>query len=121
MPLAPRQRKLNLPSSPSFCAGQKLGEVDKALVWNVLHDDPQCPSRLLLDQVAQAHAPLDIRVGHLNRLRRQWQLNRPKGRPRHEPAQPPMGVRVESVQIQPRLPYVGVHLLNHWLDQQGGL
>jgi hypothetical protein len=60
MPLAPRQRKLNPPSSPSFCAGRKLGEVDKAVMWKVLHDHPQCPSRLLLDKIAQAHAPLPI-------------------------------------------------------------
>jgi len=119
MPLAPRQRKLNPPSSPSFYAGRKLGEVDKAVMWKALHDDPQCPSRLLLDQVAQAHAPLPISVGHLNRLRRQWQLSRPKGRPRHEPAPRPTGTRAEVVRLQPHLPYVGVHLFAHWLTQQG--
>jgi len=118
MPLAPRQRKLNPPSSPSFCAGRKLGEVDKAVVWKVLHDDPQCPSRLLLDKVAQAHAPLHISVGHLNRLRRHWQLSRPKGRPRHEFAPRPTGARAEVLRIQPHLPYVGVHLFAHWLTQQ---
>ena len=119
MPLAPSQRMRNPPSRPSFCAGRKLGEVEKALVWKFLHDDPQCPSRLLLDKVAQAHAPLDISVGHLNRLRRRWQLNRSKGRPRHEPCHRSAAARAESVQIQPRLPYVGVHLFAHWLDQQG--
>ena len=119
MPLAPSQRKLNPPSSPSFCAGRKLGAVEKALVWKFLHDDLQCPSRLLLDKVAQAHAPLDISVGHLNRMRRRWHLNRPKGRPRHEPCHQPAAARAEIVQIQPRLPYVGVHLFAHWLDQQG--
>ena len=119
MPLAPSQRMRNPPSRPSFCAGRKLGEVEKALVWKFLHDDPQCPSRLLLDKVAQAHAPLDISVGHLNRLRRRWQLNRSKGRPRHEPCHRSAAARAEIVQIQPRLPYVGVHLFAHWLDQQG--
>ena len=119
MPLAPSQRKLNPPSSPSFCAGRKLGEIDKALMWKLLHDNPQCPSRLLFDKVAQAHAPLDISVGHLNRLRRRWQLNRPKGRPRHEPSARPAATRAEIVELQPRLPYVGVHLFAHWPDQQG--
>ena len=51
MPLAPTQRKLNPPSSPSFCAGRKLGDVEKAWLWTLLHADPQCPSRLLLDKV----------------------------------------------------------------------
>ena len=119
MPLTPNQRKLTLPSSPSLCAGRKLGDIEKALVWKVLHDDPQCPSRLLLDKVAQAHAPMEISIGHLNRLRRQWQLNRPKGRPRHDPCRRPATSGAEVVRMWPHLSYVGVHLFAHWLDQQG--
>src|SRR5882672_1315114 len=98
MPLAPPQRKLNPPPSPSFCAGRKLGDVEKAIVWNLLQDDPQCPSRLLLDKVTQTHASLDISVRHLNRLRNQWQLNRPKGRPRHTPGLRPTAASAEVVQ-----------------------
>jgi len=40
MPLALTQRKLNSPSSPSFCAGRKLGDVEKAWLWTLLHEDP---------------------------------------------------------------------------------
>lgn len=119
MTLAPTQRKLTPPSSPSFYGGRKLDEVDKARVWHLLHDDPQCPSRLLLDKVAQTHTPLDISVRHVNRLRRQWQLNRPKGRPRHTPSWRPGAARAPVVHMRPHLPYVGVHLFAHWLDQQG--
>ena len=119
MPLAPNQRKLNPPSSPSFCAGRKLGDVEKALVWKALYDDPQCPSRLLRDKVAQTHAPIEISVGHLNRLRRRWQLNRPKGRPRHDPCRRPAASGAEVVRMWPHLSYVGVQLFAHWLDQQG--
>src|SRR5262249_44205687 len=121
MPLTPNQRKLTLPSSPSLCAGRKLGDIEKALVWKVLHDDPQCPSRLLLDKVAQAHAPIEISIGHLNRLRRQWQLNRPKGRPRHDPCRRPATSGAKVVRMGPHLSYVGVHLFAHWLDQQGAV
>ena len=119
MTLTPTQHKLNPPSSPSFGAGRKLGDVDKACLWDLLRDDPQCPSRCLLDKVAQTHAPLDISVRHLNRLRHQWQLNRRKGRPRHTPGLRPAAARAAVVQMRPRLPYVGVHLFAHWLDQQG--
>ncbi len=119
MPVALTQTKLNSPSSPSLFAGRKLDVVDKAFLLNLLHEDPQSPSRLLLDKVAQSHAPLDISVRHLNRLRRQWELGRPKGRPRHAPCHRPAASRAEIVRIQPRLPYVGLHLFEHWLDQQG--
>src|SRR2546425_505809 len=119
MPLAPTQRKLNPPSSPSFYAGRKLGDVEKAWLWTLLHEDPQCPSRLLLDKVAQSHAPIDISVRHLNRLRGGWQLNRPKGRPRQAPCRRPAASGTEVIQMRPRLPYVGVHLFAQWLEQQG--
>ena len=119
MPLASTQRKLNPPSSPAFCAGRKLGEVEKAWLWTLLYEDPQSPSRLLLDKVAQTHAPLDISVRHLNRLRRQWQLQRPKGRPRHAPERRSVASGAEVVEMRPRLSYVGVHLFAHWLEQQG--
>ena len=119
MPVALNQPQLHLPSSPSHCAGRKCGDIEKALVLNLLHEEPQCPSRLLLDKIAHSHAPLDISVRHLNRLRRQWQLNRPKGRPRHTPCHRPAAPSAAIVRVQPRLPYVGVHLFAHWLDQQG--
>ena len=119
MPVALNQPKLNSLSSPSLCAGRKFSDVEKALVFNLLHEEPQCPSRLLLDKIAQSHAPLAISVRHLNRLRRQWQLSRPKGRPRHTPPYRPVAVRSPIVRVQPCLSYVGVHLFAHWLDQQG--
>ena len=119
MPLAPTQRLLNPPASLSFYAGRKLGDVEQALGWKALHDDPQCPSRLLLDKIAQAHAPMEISIGHLNRLRRRWQLNRPKGRPRHDPCRRPAASGAEVVRMWPHLSYVGVHLFAHWLEQQG--
>ena len=119
MPVARSQPTLTSPSSLSLCAGRKLDDVDKAVLVNLLHDDPQCPSRLLLDKVAQHHVPLDISVRHLNRLRRGWELGRPKGRPHHTPCHRPTVASAKIVRVQPRVLDVGVHLFAHWLDQQG--
>lgn len=121
MHLAPSQRTLDEGVSPSFCAGRKLGDVEKALLWTLLHKDPECPSHVLLNKVAQTQAPIPVSVRHLNRLRVTWQLNRRKGRPRQVPCPSPVASGTEVVQITPRLSYVGVHLLAHWLDQQGAL
>ena len=119
MPLALSQHTRHPRASPSFCPGRKLGAVEQALLWNVLQDEPQCPSRLLLDKVVQAHASLEISVGHLNRLRRRWQLNRPKGRPRHAPGHRPTASGAAVPRLRPRLPYVGGHLFAHGLEHQG--
>src|SRR6266571_1693792 len=51
MPRALSQSHPDGGSSPSFCSGRKLGDLEQALLWSLLQEDPQCPSRLLLDEV----------------------------------------------------------------------
>jgi hypothetical protein len=54
----------------------------------------------------------------LNRLRVQWGLNREKGRPRGSKATPVS--KAELVKVTPNLGFVGVHILDDWMEQQGG-
>jgi hypothetical protein len=117
MQYAPSQRNLDEDASPSFCAGRKLRAVEQALLWTLLQEDPACPSRVLLDKVAQRQRPMAVSIRHLNRWRAQWQLNRSKGRPRRAPCRRTVAVGEEVVQVTPRLSCVGVHLFAHWLDQ----
>jgi hypothetical protein len=104
-------------ASPSFCAGRKLGDVEQALLWTLLREDPQCPSRVLLDKVAERQIPMAVSIRHVNRWRARWQLNGRKGRPRQAPGPRPVACGAEIVQLTSRLSFVGVHLFAHWLDQ----
>jgi hypothetical protein len=92
--------------------------VEQALLWNLLHEDPSIPSRVLLDKVAQMQRPIAVSIRHLNRWRVTWGLNRGKGRPHHAESPRPVVSSAAVVQVTPRLSFVGVHLLAHWLDQQ---
>jgi hypothetical protein len=121
MPLALSQPTLAEGSSPPFEAGRKLGAVAMALVWQLLHEDPECPSRMVLDKVAQRQVPMAVSVRHLNRLRVKWKLNRRTGRPGHTALLRPVGAGRAVVQVTPHLSCVGVHLFAHWLDQQDSL
>jgi len=105
-------------ASPAFETGRKLGIVEMALMWKVLHEDPQCPSRVVLEKIAQRQVPMAVSVRHLNRLRVQWNLNRRKGRPSHPALSHPAGAGAALVPVTPHLSFVGVHLFAHWLDQQ---
>ena len=105
-------------SSPSCCAGRKLGDVEQALLWTLLHEDPACPTRVLLDKVAQRQRPRTVSVRHRNRWRAPWRLTRRKGRPRQAAGRPPVVSGAALGQVTPRLSFVGGHLLAHWLDQQ---
>ena len=119
MQLALSQRNLDEGASPSFGAGRKLGEVEQALLWTLLHEDPSSPSRVLLDKVAQRQRPIAVSMRHLNRWRVTWGLNRGKGRPHQAEGPRPVASGAEVVRIIPRLSFVGVHLFVHWLDHQG--
>jgi len=118
MQLALSQRTLDEGTRPSFCAGRKLGEVEQALLWTLLREDPQCPSRVLLDKVAERQILITVSLRHVNRWRAQWQLNGRKGRPRQTEGRPPVASAAEVVRVTPHLSCVGVHLFAHWLDQQ---
>ena len=83
MHLAPSKCTLTEDAHPPFGVGRKLSDIDKALLWQLLHEDPECPTRVLLDKVADMQRAIAVSVRHLNRLRATWQCNRPKGRPRH--------------------------------------
>ena len=117
MQFALNQGTLDEGSRPSFCAGRKLGVGEQALLWTLRQENPPCPSRVLLDKVAQRQIPMVVRIRHLNRWRAQWQLNRLKGRPRQASCRPPGACGAEVVQATPHLSFAGVHLFAHWLDQ----
>jgi len=117
MHLAPSKHTLSEEAHPPFGAGRKLSDIDKALLWNLLHEDPECPTRALLDKVAQSQVPMAVSVRHLNRLRAQWHLNRRKGRPGQTAWSRPLCASAAVVQVTPHLSCVGVHLFAHWLDQ----
>ena len=119
MHLARSKENLAACSRPPFDAGRKLSEIDKALLWQLLNEAPECPSRELLAKATQRQVLVPVSIRHLNRLRVQWTLNRPKGRPRHAVGRLPVASGAEVVRIIPRLSFVGVHLFVHWLDHQG--
>src|SRR2546426_5588114 len=118
MQLIRSQSNLAEEPSPAFYPGRKLSEVEQALLWSVLQEDPECPSRVLLDKISQRQITIAVSLRHVNRWRVTWGLNRDKGRPRHAGGHWPVASGAEVVQVIPHLSFVGVHLFAHWLDQQ---
>ena len=121
MSAALSQPTLAAPSSPSFCDGRKLSEVEQAVLWTLLQQDPQCTSRQLLAKAAEHEICPRVSLRHLNRWRAQWQRSRGKGRPRGFKAGVARHAGGKVVCVTPRLSFVGVHLFARWLDQQQAL
>ncbi len=104
--------------SPAFSAGRKLSEVEQALLWNVLQEDPECPSRVLLDKVAGRQIWIAVSLRQVNRWRVAWELNRGKGRPRQAAGYRPVASGAALIGVTPQMSFVGVHLFAHWLNQR---
>jgi len=64
-----------------------MAETHKALLWQLLNDDPNCLSRLVLHVLAETPVQISVTLRHINRLRKAWGLNRGKGRPRRAGSQ----------------------------------
>ena len=117
MQLIRSQSNLTEEPSPAFDPGRKLSEVEQALLWSVLQEDPECPSRVLLDKISQRQRAIAVRLRHVNRWRVTWGLNRGQGRPRQAGGHRPVASGAEVVRVTPYVACVGVHLFAQWLDQ----
>jgi hypothetical protein len=101
MQLPLKQHRLYEESSPSFCAGRKLGDVEQALLWSLLQKDPQGPSRVLLDKATEQHLEIAVSIRHINRWRATQGLNRGKGRPGQADGYQPVSPGAEVVRVTP--------------------
>ena len=97
MQLALEQHPLKEASSPSLCPGRPLGALEQTLLFTVLRDDPQCPSRVRLEKAARQYRPIAVRIRHLNRWRAVWQRHRRQGRPRRASCPGPVVPAVAGV------------------------
>jgi hypothetical protein len=102
---------------PAFCAGRKVTDTHKALLWPCLNDDPTCPSRRVLHAIAETQVQISVTLRPINRLRQAWGLKRGKGRPRRAGAQKKSASQGKLAQVTPRLSCVGVPVVAHGLDQ----
>ena len=102
---------------PAFCAGRKVTDTHKALLWKLLNDDPTCPSRMVLHAIAETQVQISVTLRQINRLRKAWGLKRGQGRPRRAGAQKKSASQGKRGSVTPRLSGVGVPVLAHGLDQ----
>jgi hypothetical protein len=99
MQLPLKQRTLYEETSPSFCGGRKFDEVEQALLWRLLQQAPQCPSRVLLAKATEQHVVIAVSLRQVNRWRAAQGLSRGQGRPRRAEVYQPVACGAEVVQM----------------------
>ncbi len=106
--------------TPQFSSGRKITVIQKMRMYKILKDDPDCPTRVLLEEITEIEEPVKFTVRQVNRLRREWGVNRKRGRPFK--AEPLRGTnqRKDLVVLRPNISFTGLHLFDDWMEQQDG-
>lgn len=105
-------------SCPAFSDGKKITSIQQAHLWSLLTEEPFCPTRRVLEKIAESETPLVISVRHVNRLRRQWKLSRGKGRPRGTDTGRSSDSQGALIHLRSHVSFIGIHLFAAWMDEQ---
>ncbi len=100
--------------SPSFEDGTKLTAEQKLYLWTLVSADPTVPSSAILEQAVS----INITIRHLNRLRSDWNLSRPKGRPRKPVVDSQSPLLPVPIRQETNLSFIGVHIFSCWAEMQ---
>jgi hypothetical protein len=104
-------------TEPFFKTRRKITKERQYILWKFVWLNPTSTSSDILQRVEAEHGDFNITPHYFNRLRRGWGLSRKKGRPPGQRSlEAPGG---ELVKLTPSLSFVGVHILDAFLDQDG--
>lgn len=99
---------------PDFYDGTKVSIEHKISLWRLLVVDPTAPSRIIFARAVS----VTITIRQLNRLRINWGLNRPKGRPQKLKAEAKPDCLPVPVTLDYNITFIGVHLFACWVELQ---
>lgn len=105
------------PTIPVFKNGRKISKEQQYILWEHASQHPECTSSAILQTIKAEHGNFNITTRHVNRLRQEWGLNRKKGRPSNRRLLNTPGG--ELVKLTPNLPFVGVCILDAFVEQNG--
>jgi hypothetical protein len=104
-------------TTPAFKKGRKINKEDQYILWEYASRHPEFASSVILRNIKAEHGNLNITTRHVNRLRQEWGISRKKGRPcGRRLLNAPAG---ELVKLTPNLPFVGVCILDAFVEQSG--
>ena len=104
-------------TTPAFKKGWKISKENQYILWEYASRHPEFTSSAILRNIKAEHGNLNITTRHVNRLRQEWGISRKKGRPcGRRLLNAPAG---ELVKLTPNLPFVGVCILDAFVEQNG--
>jgi hypothetical protein len=103
--------------STIFVNGRKVSADQKIKIWAYLQDDPECPTRSLIEQLKIIEVTIEISVRQVNRYREEWGFSGKPGRPKKEDLVENEGHNHELILYESHA-FIGVKIFDEWLEHQ---
>ena len=101
-----------------FVNGRKVSADQKIKIWAFLQEDPECPTRSLIERLKIIEVTIEISVRQVNRYREEWGFSGKPGRPKK-------GDLVENENHNHEIIFYGAHsaslgvkIFDEWLEHQ---
>ncbi len=105
-------------SSIIFMNGRKVSADQKVKIWGFLQEDPECPTRCLIEHLKIIEVTIEINVRQVNRYREEWGFSIKPGRPRKGALVENDGHNQETILYKSHIASIGVKIFDEWLEQQ---
>jgi len=105
-------------SSTIFVDGRKISADQKIKIWAFLQEDPECPTRSLIEQLNIIEVSIEISIRQVNRYREEWGFNGKPGRPKKDDLVENESHNQEIILYKPHIDSIGVKIFDEWLEQQ---
>jgi len=105
-------------SSTIFSDGKKISAYQKLQMWELLQEEPGCPTQFLLKQLTVVEITIQVSVRQVNRYREQWGFNGKQGRPKKENGAEKRDTNKEIIIYKTNTSYIGLKIFDEWLEQR---
>ena len=102
--------------SRKFSDGRKITGYLKLRMFEILADNPDCPTRLLIEQIEEIEGSVPLQVRHVNRLRLEWGVSAKVGRPAKSEPDEGVGRNDNLIEVRPNIAFAGLNLFDAWLE-----
>jgi len=102
-----------------FHDGLKISAYQKLQIWELLQEDPACPTQFLLKQLTVLEVSIQVSVRQVNRYREEWGINGKQGRPKKSKLANKSCNDKDIISYNANISCIGIKIFDEWLEQKG--
>ena len=101
-----------------FKEGIKISAHQKLQIWEMLQEDPTCPTQFLLKRLTVLEISIVVSIRQVNRYRQEWGFNGKQGRPKKENSANKRCTHKEVIVYKSNVSCIGLKIFDEWIEQE---